>query len=56
MEQWDIMFSRDEYTSNLIALFNSVYRMDKQNEYKLLLEDAIEELRIQVPLMAMCYK
>ena len=30
--------------------------MDKQNEYKLLLEDAIEELSIQVPLMAMCYR
>ncbi len=56
MEQWDTMFSRDEYTSNLIAFINSVYRMDKQNEYKLLLEDAIEELSIQVPLMAMCYR
>ena len=56
MEQWDTMFSRVEYTSNLIAFINSVYRMDKQNEYKLLLEDAIEELSIQVPLMAMCYR
>ena len=56
MEKWDTMFSRDEHTSNLIAFINSVYRMDKQNEYKLLLEDAIEELSIQVPLMAMCYK
>lgn len=45
----------DDYTSSIIAFINSIIRLDKIDKHKELLNEAIQELKNRVPLLAQCY-
>lgn len=48
------MFKMD-CTSSIIEFINSLFRSGKKEEHSNLANEAIEEVRKRVPLMAKCY-